>query len=42
VEHSHEGSIGNLCNKAIKEKFDVLNAAFPFEQIELALQNLIK
>ncbi|MGE4289644.1 MAG: argininosuccinate lyase [Salinivirgaceae bacterium] len=42
VKHSHEGSIGNLCNKAIKEKFDALKAAFPFEKIESALQNLIK
>lgn len=42
VEHTHEGSIGNLCNQAIKEKFDELKSAFPFEKIELALQNLIK
>jgi argininosuccinate lyase len=42
IEHSHEGSIGNLCNDAIKVKFDLLRAAFPFEKIETALQNLIK
>ncbi len=42
VEHSHEGSIGNLCNKAIKEKFDAVKAVFPFEKIESVLQSLLK
>jgi argininosuccinate lyase len=42
VGHCHEGSIGNLCIKAIKEKFDTVKTAFPFEKIESVLQNLLK
>ena len=30
LHHTHEGSIGNLCNAQIRERFRTLRAAFPF------------
>jgi argininosuccinate lyase len=41
VNHSHEGSIGNLCNDKIKNKFDCIFEQFNFEKIDLAISNLI-
>lgn len=42
IHHTHEGSIGNLCNDKIKEKMDQVLASFCFEEYEEALKNLIK
>jgi argininosuccinate lyase len=42
VKHTHEGSIGNLCNDAIELKFEKLADAFNFSAIEDALNNLLK
>ena len=42
VEHTHEGSIGNLCNDKIKRKKNKIIGEFDFETVETAIQNLIK
>lgn len=42
VSHSHEGSIGNLCNEEIKAMFDEVYKAFQFEKIDSAIHNLLK
>ncbi|MGK7393809.1 MAG: argininosuccinate lyase [Candidatus Cyclobacteriaceae bacterium M3_2C_046] len=41
VAHTHEGSIGNLCNAEILQKMNKLAASFNFEPIDQALQKLI-
>ena len=30
LHHTHEGSIGQLCNRQIRERFQALLDAFPF------------
>ena len=40
IHHTHEGSIGNLCNDLIQARMDKLVAAFPFQQIDIAIKNL--
>lgn len=42
INHTHEGSIGNLCNDKIKEKMDKTIALFNFESYETALEELVK
>jgi len=42
VKHTHEGSIGNLCNEKICEKFENIFKEFPFLKIENAYRNLLK
>ena len=42
VNHTHEGSIGNLCNDQIQRMFGEVKADFGFEKVEKALQELIK
>jgi len=42
VNHSHEGSIGNLCNAQIKAMFDQVKSEFGFEKVDQALANLLK
>lgn len=42
VHHTHEGSIGNLCNDQIQRMFNEAKAGFGFEKVERALQELIK
>ena len=41
VEHSHEGSIGNLCNDDISHKFQVIFAGFNFEKVSDAEKKLL-
>jgi argininosuccinate lyase len=41
-EHSHEGSIGNLCLKEIKLKMEQRLEAFNFEKAEIAIQKLLQ
>jgi argininosuccinate lyase len=42
INHTHEGSIGNLCNDKIIEKMKVLNQFFTekFEKIKMATEKL--
>ena len=40
IHHTHEGSIGNLCNDRIAARMDKLVAEFPFKDIDKAIQKL--
>ena len=40
MHHTHEGSIGNLCNDRIASRMQQLVNAFPFEQIDKAIDRL--
>ncbi|MDF2477532.1 MAG: argininosuccinate lyase [Sphingobacterium sp.] len=42
VNHTHEGSIGNLCNDQIQRMFEQVKATFGFEKVEKALEELVK
>lgn len=42
VNHSHEGSIGNLCLPQIQNKMDQVIGLFNFKQMDLAVENLLK
>ncbi len=42
VNHTHEGSIGNLCNDKIAALMDDIVAQFGFEKVERAEQELVK
>lgn len=41
VQHTHEGSIGNLCNEQIKAKFVKALASFGFEKVKEAEEGLL-
>lgn len=41
VNHTHEGSIGNLCLKEIDQKMEEVLKGFSFERVELAFQKLL-
>ena len=41
VNHTHEGSIGNLCNDEISAVFKTTIKSFSFEKVENALRSLI-
>ena len=40
IHHTHEGSIGNLCNDRITERMEKLTADFPFRKIDQAISKL--
>ncbi len=42
IHHTHEGSIGNLCNDQIKKKFERIFASFNGKQIKEAEDKLLK
>ncbi|WP_430810639.1 MULTISPECIES: argininosuccinate lyase [unclassified Carboxylicivirga] len=42
VQHTHEGSIGNLCNEKIREKKDRIIKEFGFGQVNTTLADLLK
>ncbi|MBN8650412.1 MAG: argininosuccinate lyase [Cytophagales bacterium] len=42
VNHTHEGSIGNLMNDQIKNSFEKIIAEFNFHKVHLALESLTK
>ncbi len=42
VNHTHEGSIGNLCNKEISAAFEDLLSSFNFKKVEEALAALVQ
>lgn len=42
LHHTHEGSIGNLCNAEIKNKLDKTLFQFEFDRVHQALEELIK
>ncbi len=41
VNHTHEGSIGNLCNDKIRESFDQILRTFNFERSNSAIKKLL-
>ena len=41
LNHTHAGSMGNLCNEEIDEAYEKIRSQFPFEQIKKALDQLI-
>jgi argininosuccinate lyase len=42
VNHTHEGSIGNLGNEYIEEAFNKLLSNFDFAKVKLAIEGLVK
>jgi argininosuccinate lyase len=42
VNHTHEGSIGNLCTAEIKAMMDLVLNGFPFEKVKTALGKLVR
>ena len=40
IHHTHEGSIGNLCNDRIQARMDKLTSEFPFAKIDEAIAKL--
>lgn len=42
LQHTHEGSIGNLCNAQITEMMQEVVARFGFEKVEQAIENLLQ
>lgn len=41
INHTHEGSIGNLGNEQIKASMDILLGNFNFDKVEVAIKNLV-
>lgn len=41
INHSHEGSIGNLCTAEIKQQMVKATGSFPFEKVNTAISKLI-
>lgn len=41
INHTHEGSIGNLCNQQIGKKYDEVASSFGFEAVYKALDQLL-
>ncbi len=41
VKHTHEGSIGNLCTKEIKNKKDIVISEFSFNKVADAIEKLV-
>jgi argininosuccinate lyase len=41
VNHTHEGSIGNLCTAEIRQQLEKTIASFPFENVNAAITKLV-
>ena len=42
INHTHEGSIGNLCTEEIKKQMQKAINSFPFATVELAFARLLQ
>lgn len=42
INHTHEGSVGNLCTNAIKQQMEQVLAGFNFSKVHHALQQLLQ
>ena len=42
INHTHEGSIGNLCNKQIEKKFNTIMGEFDIEKVRMAKEKLLQ
>ncbi len=41
INHTHEGSISNLCSEQVRQLMDSVYASFPFQQVEEAERQLL-
>lgn len=41
IKYSHEGSIGNLCNKNIEQNMNKIIALFPFNRVNTAIKKIL-
>jgi argininosuccinate lyase len=41
VNHTHEGSIGNLCTEEIKKQMQKELSSFPFASVHAAIEKLL-
>ena len=41
INHTHEGSIGNLCTDEITKQMQKVMSSFPFQQVSLAIKKLV-
>ncbi|GAO29086.1 argininosuccinate lyase [Geofilum rubicundum JCM 15548] len=41
IHHTHEGSLGNLCNQEIDHKMQRIMEQFAFDKMQTAIQNLL-
>jgi argininosuccinate lyase len=41
LNHTHEGSMGNLCNEEIKKQMEKLIDSFPFKSVQSAINKLL-
>lgn len=42
IHHTHEGSIGNLCNEEIKKRMQNIIDSFPFASVKKAIDDLLQ
>ncbi len=42
IKHTHEGSIGNLCNQKIREKMNKVLAGYQFDKVKDAINKLLE
>lgn len=42
VNHTHEGSIGNLCTEEIKKQMQKVSSSFPFVSVAFAIKSLLQ
>jgi argininosuccinate lyase len=42
IQHTHEGSIGNLCTNEIKKQMEKVVDSFPFTSVQAAIEKLLK
>ncbi len=42
IQHTHEGSIGNLCTEEIKVQMEAVIKQFPFDKVHKAIEALVK
>ncbi|MBC7874492.1 MAG: argininosuccinate lyase [Ferruginibacter sp.] len=42
IDHSHKGSIGNLCTREIKKQMEKVAGSFPFASVQSALDKLLQ
>jgi len=41
LNHTHEGSMGNLCNEEIKKQMEKISDSFPFKSVQSAIDKLL-
>ena len=41
LNHTHEGSIGNLCNAQVADRMQKITARFDFDKVDRAVESLL-